>query len=107
MRILLDECIPRKFKLCFAGHDCSTVPEAGLAGLKNGELLARAERTGFQVFLTLDKGIAYQQNLAGRGMAIIVVRARSNRLVDLLPHADSCIAKLNTPPGEFAVVGGT
>ncbi len=81
------------------------MPEAGLPGLKNGELLAGAEHSGFQVFLTLDKGIAYQQNLASRGIAIIIVRAKSNRLVDLLPHADSCIAKLNTSPGEIVVVG--
>jgi len=52
MRILLDECIPKKFKKCFVGHECSTVPEAGLAGYKNGELLTLAEREGFEVFLT-------------------------------------------------------
>ena len=106
MRILLDECIPRAFKHSFAGHDCSTVPEAGLAGYKNGELLALAERKGFQIFLTLDKGIRYQQNLAGHGMAIILIRARSNRLADLLPHADACNARLDVPPGQVAVVGG-
>ena len=105
MRILLDECIPKKLKHSFAGHDCETAPEAGLAGLANGELLASAEHMGFQVFLTLDKGIAYQQNLAGRSIAIIVIRAKSNRLEDLLPHVAACISKLNTLPGRVAVVG--
>jgi predicted nuclease of predicted toxin-antitoxin system len=106
MRILLDECIPRKLKHSFAGHDCLTVPEAGLAGFSNGELLALAERNGFQVFLTLDKGIAYQQKLTGRKLAVIVIRARSNRLEDLLPHVEDCLAKLNTTPGQVVVVGG-
>ena len=107
MRILLDECIPKKFKNCFVGHDCLTAAEVGLAGLKNGELLTLAEHKGFQVFVTLDKGIRYQQNLAGRRLAIIIIRAKSNRLVDLLPHADLCIARLDLPPGQVAVAGGT
>ncbi len=64
-----------------------TVPEAGLAGKKNGELLSLAEYQDFEVFLTLDKGIQYQQNLTQRSIAIIVVRSRSNRMVDLLPRA--------------------
>lgn len=106
MRILLDECIPKQFKSCFVGHDCLTAGEVGLAGLKNGELLTFAEREGFQVFVTLDKGIRYQQNLAGRSLAIILIGAKSNRLVDLLPHADSCIARLDLLPGQVAVVGG-
>lgn len=105
MRILLDECIPRAFKRSFAGHDCSTVPEVGLAGFKNGELLTLAEHKGFQVFLTLDKGIRYQQNLTSRGIAIILIHAKSNRLADLLPHADSCVARLDVAPGQVAVVG--
>jgi predicted nuclease of predicted toxin-antitoxin system len=105
MRILLDECLPKKFKNCFVGHECSTAAEVGMAGLKNGELLASAERGGFRVFVTLDKGIRYQQNLAWRSIAIIIIRAKSNRLVDLLPHADSCIASLDLPPGQVAVVG--
>jgi len=105
MRILLDECIPKKFKNCFVGHDCSTAPEVGLAGLKNGELLTAAEREGFQVFVTLDSGIRYQHNLAGRSIAIIVIRAKSNPLIELLPHADACIARLDTPPGQAVLVG--
>jgi hypothetical protein len=105
MRILLDECIPRAFKRSFEGHDCSTVPEAGLAGFQNGELLTLAEGKGFQVFLTLDKGIRYQQNLTGRGIAIILIHAKSNRLADLLPYAESCIAKLDVAPGQVAIIG--
>ena len=57
MRVLLDECVPRKFKFSISGHNCRTVPEAGFAGKTNGELLVLAERDGFEVFLTLDKGV--------------------------------------------------
>lgn len=63
MKILLDECIPRKLKGALANHDCKTVPEAGLAGKKNGALLSLAEGAGFDIFLTMDKGLQYQQNL--------------------------------------------
>lgn len=52
MRLLLDECVPRKFKNHLVGHECQTVPEAGMAGKKNGELLILAEAAGFEVFLT-------------------------------------------------------
>jgi predicted nuclease of predicted toxin-antitoxin system len=66
MRILLDECIPRKFKRTLTEHSCQTVPEAGLAGKPNGDLLDSANREGFQVFITVDKGIEFEQNLTGR-----------------------------------------
>ena len=106
MKVLLDGCIPRKFKDYSAGQDCSTVPEAGLAGKKNGELLSHAEYQGFEVFLTLDKGIQYQQNLAQRRIAIVILRARSNRMIDLLPHADACLAKIRSiKPGQIIRIG--
>jgi hypothetical protein len=87
---MLDECIPRKLKNAVPGHACQTVPEAGLAGRKNGELISLAEGAGFDLFLTMDKGLQYQQNLAGRNIAILIIRARSNRLADLLPHLTAC-----------------
>jgi len=66
MKILLDECLPRRLKVPIAGYECQTVPEALLGGTKNGELLAIAESRGFQIFLTMDRGLEYQQSLAGR-----------------------------------------
>ena len=85
MRILLDECIPRKLKYSLPDHECRTVPEAGLAGKKNGSLLDLAESAGCEIFVTMDKGLEYEQNLAGRSIAILILRAKSNRLADLLP----------------------
>jgi hypothetical protein len=106
MRVLLDECIPRKFKNAFAEHDCKTAPEMGLAGKRNGVLLSLAEGAGFDVFLTLDKGIEYQQNLQGRTIAVLIVRAKSNRLQDLLPHVEACRATISSiQPGEMIRVG--
>jgi predicted nuclease of predicted toxin-antitoxin system len=72
MRILIDECIDERFRNYFPGHDCQTARYAGLAGLTNGELLMAAETAQFDVLSTTDQGIEYQQNLAGRNLAIII-----------------------------------
>jgi len=58
----------------------------GGAGKKNGELLALAEKSGFEIFLTLDRGMEYEQSLKGREITIVLVAAKSNRLADLLPR---------------------
>ena len=106
MKVLLDECIPRKLKYALRDHECHTVPEAGLAGQKNGVLLSLAETAGFDLFFTMDKGIQYEQNLAGRSIAILIIRAKSNRLQDLLPHLDTCRSIMTSiKPGEVARVG--
>ena len=106
MKVLLDECIPRKLKNVLSGHECQTVPEAGLAGQKNGLLLSLSEAAGFDLFLTMDKGLQYQQNLAGRSIAILIIRARSNRLEDLLPHLEACQSIMSSlQPGEVRRVG--
>ena len=107
MKVLLDECIPRKFKRELAVHDCQTVPEAGLAGEKNGALLSLAEASGFEVFLTMDKGLPYEQNLTGRRIAVIIVSAKSNRLADLLPHVPACLSIISSiQPSQLVRVGG-
>ena len=72
------------------GRDCQTARYAGLAGLKNGELLTAAEVAEFDVLLTADQGIEHEQNLTGRNIAIILFRVKSNRLKDL-PHAAACL----------------
>src|SRR5262249_18561262 len=94
--------IPKKFKNHLPGHDCLTVPEAGWAGKKNGELLSLAENAGFDVFVSLDQGIEYQQNLTGRNIAVILFRAKSNRLVDLVPLAGKILTTLSSiEPGQL------
>ncbi len=66
MRILIDECIDEQFRSSLPRHDCQTARYAGLAGLKNSDLLTAAEAKEFDVFITVDQGIEYQQNLEGR-----------------------------------------
>lgn len=89
MRILLDECVPRPFRRELAGHDVRTIREMGWAGKKNGELLVLMAGAGFEVLLTVDQNLRYQQNLATAGVAVVVMVAPSNRLADLLPLVPS------------------
>jgi len=66
MKILLDECIPRKLKYSLLDHECQTVPGAGLAGRKNGSLLDLAESAGFEIFVTMDKGLEIRAEPCGQ-----------------------------------------
>src|ERR1700733_2176270 len=93
MRILLDENLPRKLAAYLIGHQCRTVVEGGWSGKKNGELLAEADPL-FDVLLTLDKNLPYQQNLTTKRVAVLIVRARSNRIQDLPPIIPDCLAAL-------------
>jgi len=103
MRVLLDECIDERFRNSLPGHDCQTARYAGLAGLKNGGVLAAAEKAKFDGFLTVDQGIEYQQNLTGRNIAIIIFHVKSNRLKDLLPLVPALLAPINSiQPGQIA-----
>jgi predicted nuclease of predicted toxin-antitoxin system len=79
MRILLDESLPRDLAPLVTGHDVVTVQAAGWSSIKNGRLLALAA-TQFDVFLTADRNIEFQQNLATLPIAIVVLRARNNRI---------------------------
>jgi hypothetical protein len=107
VKILLDECVPRALKQAAhaSSHVFRTVQEAGWAGKKNGDLLELAEK-GFDVLITLDTNLRYQQNLAGRRIALIVVRAASNRLAELAPPFPACIEALDKiNPGECVYIG--
>jgi len=107
MRILIDECIDERFRNSLSGHDCQTARYAGLAGLKNGDLLAAAETKSLMFSLSVDQGIEYQQNLAGRNVAIIIFRTKSNRLKDLLPHLSICLAHIESiQPGQIVRIEG-
>ena len=79
MRVLLDECVPRKLGRELAGHEVSTVTGRGWSGVKNGKLLALAEAE-FDVFLTVDQNLKYQQNLKTFHIGIVLLTARNNRL---------------------------
>lgn len=85
MRVLLDESLPRQLARELTEHDVRTVPEQGWAGLRNSELLRLAVEEGFEVFLTADQNLEYQQNLQRLGVAVVVVASRTSRLEDLRP----------------------
>ncbi len=81
-----------------------TVPEAGLAGLKNRQLL-RKIAGDFEVFITTDKSIQFQQNLAAQAIAFVLLRARSNDITDILPLVPQLIARLDgLRAGELVVI---
>lgn len=85
MRVLLDEQFPRHLARELRGHDVSTVQQEGWAGLKNGELLRRAADAVFDVFVTADRNLEFQQNLSQTRLGVILLVAPSNALEDLLP----------------------
>ena len=99
MRILLDEDLPRRFGALLVGHEYSTVPRSGWAGIKNGKLLALAA-TRFDVFLTMDQNLEFQQNLATLPIAVLVVKALSNRIEHLVPLVPSILRELNHFPSR-------
>jgi Domain of unknown function (DUF5615) len=106
MRVLLDECLPRGLKKYPREHDVRTVPEAGWAGMKNGELL-RVASGNVDAFVTIDSNLAYQQTVTGLSFGVVVLVARSNRLGDLTPLvADTLTALRSIGPGQVLRVGG-
>jgi hypothetical protein len=99
------KCIDERLRNAITGHDCQTVRYAGFAGFKNGELLGAAEAAWFQLLVTVDRGLEYEQSLRGRKLAIVILREKSNRLKDLLPHVPALQARLpSIRPGEFVKV---
>jgi predicted nuclease of predicted toxin-antitoxin system len=106
MRVLLDECLPRRLKRHLSVHETWTVPEAGWAGKKNGELL-RAAAGKFEAFLTIDSNLSYQQNMTGLSFGVVVLSAPTNRLEDLLPLVPDILTALDAlNPGQIVRVGG-
>jgi predicted nuclease of predicted toxin-antitoxin system len=85
MRVLLDECVPRRLARELPGHDVSTVPQQGWAARRNSELLELMAAAGFDVFVTVDRNLAFQQDIATAPVAVIVLHARSNRFDALVP----------------------
>ena len=105
MRVLLDECVDRRFAEQILGHDVKTAPEAGWAALKNGELLGRAEHE-FDVLITVDRNLPFRQALSRFSLAVIVLRARSNRVADLRAQIPQLLGILPTATsGEVTWVG--
>ena len=94
MRILLDEDLPRRLGALLIGHETSTVQRSGWSGIKNGRLLALAA-TKFDVFLTMDGGLEFQQNLKTLPVAVLIMEALSNRIEHLEPLVPEVLKELS------------
>jgi hypothetical protein len=106
MRVLLDECVPRALRNELLGDEVKTVAEAGWAGVQNGELLQLAAKQ-FDLLLTVDRNLEYQQNFAGLALAIIVVHAPSNDVTVLRPLMPAVLAAIPaTKPGMVTHIHG-
>jgi len=106
MRIILDECLPRRLIRDLHDHSVTTVPRQGWAGRSNGDLLALVQ-PDFDVFITMDKSIEDQQNLEALHICVIVLQAVNSRyetLSPLLPEIRNALAKAK--PGVISHVGG-
>ncbi len=94
MKVLLDECLPKDLCKSLPGHDCHAARRAGFGGRKNGELLLSAEKSGFDVLITVDKNMPHQQNLSATNIALLILNAPSNRLEHLAPLMPKCLSAL-------------
>ena len=104
MRILLDESLPRRLREELKGHTVSTVPEMGWSGMKNGDLLQSAEGA-FDVFLTADQNLQFQQNLESLLLATVVLAARDNTFATLRGLIPRVLVELQTlSPGSLVRV---
>jgi hypothetical protein len=94
MKVLLDECLPRQLRRRLPGHEVKTVPEMGWASIKNGALLRLAEPL-FDVFITVDKNLPFQQNLAALSLAVVILDTPDNKLETLRPLMGDVLTALD------------
>ena len=103
MRILFDQATPLPLRSYLSGHNVSTAAHPGWAELRNGDLLKAAEDAGFEVLVTTDKNMRYQQNLSTRRVAIVVLGKGNWPLIE--PHVQQVVAAVDASgPGSFAEV---
>lgn len=105
MKILLDECIPKRLKEFIKGRDAFTVSELGWSGVKNGELLALCAENKFDILITIDKNIIHQQNIKNYDLTVVVLNSRTSKVEELarfLPAFENQIADFKK--GEFYLI---
>jgi predicted nuclease of predicted toxin-antitoxin system len=104
VNILLDECVPARLARELAPHSVTTVQRRGWAGIKNGDLLALAQKE-FDVLITVDRQISEEQDLTNVTIAVVLLRAPTNRLEHLRPLGGKILEKLaDAPAGAVSVV---
>ena len=93
MKVFVDECVDWRLARDIVGHDVKTARQMGWSTIKNGELLALTAKE-FEVFITVDRNLSFQQNLPTFAIAVIVLRASSNRLADLKPLVPELLVRI-------------
>lgn len=106
MKVLLDECLPQKLRLFLPGHDVQSARFAGFSGKKNGELLQLAEDAGFEVLVSADQGIPFQNKMDGRTIALVILKAPSND-IDTLRRGAELVLETIGRIGPGAVIALT
>jgi Domain of unknown function (DUF5615) len=105
VKILLDECVDGRFARDLVGHSVTTVQRRGWSGIKNGELLALAEKE-FDAFVTVDRKLAIQQDLTKFRIPVLLLRARTNRLEHIRPLVPELLQKApHAAAGELTIIG--
>ena len=105
MRVLVDQCLPRHLAAELPGHEATTVRAQRWLGLRNGVLLRAAVDAGFEVFLTNDSSVEFQQNVKRIGIGVIATVGFRNRIEDLRPIIPRILAALTTiQPGEVVII---
>lgn len=105
MRVLLDECVNWRLARDIIGHDVKTAHQMGWTTVQNGALLALAAQH-FDVFVTVDRNLSFQQNLGGFSIAVIVLEAKTNRLADLKPLVPKLLMAIESArPGVAKFIG--
>jgi hypothetical protein len=102
-RVLLDENVAHALRKHLSNHETETAAYAGFAGLKNGELLKAAVESGFDVLVTADKTLQYEQNLSGNKIAVVSLSANGGRII--APYVAKIAAAVDDAvPGSFVRV---
>lgn len=105
MKVFLDECVDRRLSRDIVGHEVQTARQLGWTTIENGVLLSLAS-DHFDVFITVDRNLSFQQNLGALPIAVIVLHAKSNRLADLKPLVPGLLTVIETAaPGMATIVG--
>jgi hypothetical protein len=105
LRVFLDECLGRRLAREILGPEVRTARDQGWTGVANGRLLALVAQS-FDVFVTTDRNLSFQQNLQAQPIAVIVLRARANRLADLLPLVPELLRVIPVAPACVATIVG-
>jgi hypothetical protein len=105
VKVLLDECIDWRLARGIVGHDVKTAGQMGWTTVKNGELLTLASEH-FDVFVTVDRNLIFQQHVVAFSVAVVVLQAKTNRLADLRPLIPSLLAAIDSAqPGAVKFIG--